>query len=187
MARRRRKTRRRRRRNPTTAQLNPRRRRSRARSNPSRSRRGTRRRRRRNPGIDLMGTIIAMLGGAVIGAGAYALEGQGFKPTTGAIVKAGGGAVLGAAAGMLHKGLGAGIAGGGMALGILDLMRHFIESKPTTTSGLGRIPNYAYRTFGRTPEYPRYYHLPQTGAVQADLRGMRAVQADLRGVRVAMR
>lgn len=131
----------------------------------------------------MMGTIVAMLGGAVLGAGAYALEGQGFKPTTAALVKAGGGAVLGAAAGMLNKGLGAGIAGGGMALAVLDLMRTFIESKPATTTGLGRIPRYAYRTFGRTPEYPRYYHLPQMGAVQADLRGMGAVQADLRGMR----
>lgn len=133
--------------------------------------------------------MVSFLGGAVIGAGAYALEGQGMKPTTGALVKAGAGIVLGAAAGMMHKGLGAGIAGGGAALATLDLMRQFIESKPTTeqTTGMGRIPGYGYRTFGRTPEYPRYYHLPQMSAVQADLRNMGAIQADLRGMRAHLR
>lgn len=155
-----------------------------ARRRPTRRRRATRRassrrrtRRRRNPKLDVKGALYAGAGGAVVGAAAYALEGQDMKPATKAAALAAGGLLLGALISGWNPKVGAGIAGGGMALGAkmgIDYYKAEQAKKAQTeaiAANLGRIPAYAVRRFGHTPATVAYHHLPQThmGAVAADL------------------
>lgn len=161
----------------TTARANPRRRRRRA--APRRTTR--RRRRRRNPKMDLMGMLIAGLGGAAVGGGAYALEGQ-VEPQYQALILGAGGVLLGSLASMYNAKAGAGIAGAGVGIAAKQLLDLYIAQNGNGTQGMGRIPGYAYKKFGHTPSRPHYWHMPyraQLDAVQADLG---AVQADLGNV-----
>jgi hypothetical protein len=154
----------------------PRRRTTRRRS----PRKATRRRsvrRRSNPKFDLMGSLIAGLVGAGAGAGAYALDGVDLEPQYKALILAAGGLALGVGLSGWSPTAGAGLAGGGMALGAKMLLDQYMAKD--STSGLGRIPGYAYQKFGHTPGRPHYFHLPQQ---QAYLQ-MDAVQADLGAVR----
>ena len=159
-----------------TARANPRRRRRRA---PARKR--TTRRRRRNPKFDFMGTLVAGLGGAAVGGGAYALEGVDMKPEFKAAILGGGGIALGVLASAWSTAAGAGLAGAGAGIAVKMLLDQFVAKD---VEGMGRIPGYAYNKFGATPSRPHYMHTPnqmyaQLDAVQADLG---AVQADLGAV-----
>jgi len=122
-----------------------------------------------------MGTALAALGGAALGAGAYAAEGAALSPVTSAAVLGGGGIVAGLAAGGLNKSVGAGIAGAGAALAALTLLRHFMETKPSAeqASSLRRLRGMR-AVAGQ---------LPDGRVVQ-----MRAVQAQMPGgARITMR
>lgn len=168
----------------TARKTTPTRRRRRA---PTRRRRTTTRR-RRNPKMDLMGTLIAGLGGATMGGAAYALEGPlakaNLEPWMVAAITGGSGLALGALVSMWHKQAGAGVAGGGMALAAKQAIDMFYAKQQT--QGMGQIPAYAYQKFGATPSHAAYQHLPnpsyataQLDAVGADLG---AVQAQLDAV-----
>jgi hypothetical protein len=152
---------------------------------------GTRRRRRRNPKMkfDMKGTAVAAAGGLAAGAGAYALDGQDLAPMTKAGILAGGGLVLGILVSGWHSGLGAGIAGAGVALGGKMALEKYMAEK-ATTEGMGRIPNYGFRKYGRTPQVPYYRNMPQFGAVRTDLGAVQtdigAVEAELRGVEASL-
>lgn len=161
---------------------------SRRRRSPARRTRRVSRRRRRNP-IDTTATLHAVAAGAVLGLGAYALRSQDVSPWTRAGIVAAAGLVLGTVAMGFSKAAGAGLVGAGISYGtglaVAQYMADRAAEKPAPTSGMGRIPDYAYAKFGRTPEHARYRHLPM-GAIQADLGAVRAdlgaVRADLRGV-----
>ena len=132
--------------------------------------------------MDLMGTLVAGLGGAAVGGGAYALEGVELENHWKALILGAGGLAVGGLASGWSPAAGAGIAGGGMAVAAKMLLDQYMAKQ--ATDGMGRIPGYAYRKFGATPSRPHYYHLPnpmyaQLDAVQADLG---AVQADLGAV-----
>ena len=171
-----------RRRTPAKA-ANPRRRRR----APAR-RRTTRRRRRRNPSFDVKGTAMAAAGGGIAGGAAYALQGVDMEPKYKAALLLGGGALLGLAISGYSKPIGAGVAGGGFALGLNALLNLYMAKEQQQTQGIGAIqadlsaiPAYAVQRFGQTPMQQQYYHLPygaqpQMGAVRYDLG---AVQADL--------
>lgn len=151
-----------------------------------------RRRRRRNPKMkfDIKTTLVAGAGGLAAGAGAYALDGQDVEPYTKAGILAGAGVVLGALIGSYHAGLGAGVAGAGVALGgKLALEKYQADAqakKDETTEGVGRLPNYGVRKYGRTPRVPYYRNQPQMGAVRTNLGAVEtdlgAVEAELSGV-----
>jgi hypothetical protein len=184
MAARRRTTRRRTTRRAPARRANPRRRRRRTTTTPRR------RRRRRNPSFDVKGTAMAGLGGAAMGGAAYALEGyknEKFTPPWRAAALAVGGALLGVLASGYSKSVGAGIAGGGLALGTKVALDHYMAKKD---EGLGYIPAYARQKFGYTAAHPGYFHAPagmgqlgavdsRVGAYDASLQGCGAVQADL--------
>lgn len=143
-------------------------------------RKATRRRRRRNPAkkFNVMGTLIAALSGGATGAAAYALRGQDLSMNAQAGILAAGGLVLGGLVSAIHPTAGAGIAGGGAALGALYAISQYQAQRAAEqVEGLGRIPNYGYRKFGHTPAQPDYRNLPEgMGAIQGDLG---AVQGDL--------
>jgi hypothetical protein len=135
-------------------------------------------------------TLVAAAGGLAAGAGAYALDGQAIEPYTKAGILAGAGIVLGTLIGSYHAGLGAGVAGAGVALGgklALDKYQADAQANKETTEGMGRIPNYGVRKYGHTPQVPYYRNQPQSmgavrtnlGAVETDLG---AVEAELHGV-----
>lgn len=133
-----------------------------------------RRRRKRNPlgKANVKDTLIAGLGGAAVGLGAYALKGQPVSATAQAGILAAVGLLAGGLATGWNKSVGAGIAGAGVGLaGKLALEQYMARQ----ASGLGRIPNYGYKKFGHTPANPAYHNLPM-GAVRANLG---AVQTDL--------
>lgn len=159
----------------TTTRRRPTRRRRSTSRKPTR-RRATRR--RKNPKFDMMGALIAGLAGAGAGAGGYALEGVDLANHWKAAILAAGGYLIGVGVSGYSPTAGAGIAGGGMALAAKMLLDQYIAKDGT--SGLGRIPGYAYRKFGATPSRPHYYHMPaaspylQMDAVQADLGAVRA-------------
>lgn len=128
-----------------------------------------------------MGTLVAGLGGAAVGGGAYALEGAEIKPEFKAAIIGGGAIALGVLASAWSTAAGAGIAGAGGGIAVKMLLDQFVAKD---ADGLGRIPGYAYNKFGATPSRPHYFHMPnpmyaQLDAVQADLG---AVQADLGAV-----
>jgi len=154
--------------------------------------RRTTRRRRRNPKpkFDLKGAAVAAAGGLATGAGAYALDGQDLAPMTKAGILAGGGLVLGILVSGWHPGLGAGIAGAGVALGGKLALEKYMAEK-ASTEGMGRIPDYGVRKYGRTPMVPYYRNKPrQFGAVQANLGAVQtdlgAVEAELSGVQARL-
>lgn len=123
--------------------------------------------------------LMAGLGGAAVGGGAYALEGQ-VEPQYQALILGGGGVLLGALASMYNVKVGAGIAGAGVGIAAKQLLDQYMAKNGA--EGMGRIPGYAYKKFGHTPARPHYWHMPyraQLDAVQADLG---AVQADLGNV-----
>jgi hypothetical protein len=122
-----------------------------------------------------MGTLLAALSGAAVGAAAYALEGAALKPVTQAAVLGLGGAAAGVAASGLNKGVGAGIAAGGASLAALALLRTFMESKATAaqTSRIRALNMGAVRA-----------QLPGEVVV---MRGMDAVRARVGNQRVTMR
>lgn len=123
-----------------------------------------------------MGTLMALLGGAGIGAGAYALEGVDLAPQWKAAIAALGGGGIGLLVSGWSPEAGAGIAGGGAAVATKQLLDMYMAGG-SDTSGLGRIPGYAYKKFGPTPTRPHYYHMPHPAYAQLD-----AVQADLGAV-----
>lgn len=174
---RRRTTRRKATRRRTTRKAAPRRRRR------TTTRRKVTRRRKRNPmkSFDVKGTLMASLAGAAAGAGAYGLKGQDLSANAQAGILAAGGLILGGLISAWNKPIGAGMAGGGVALGAKLALDQYMAQK-AATEGMGRIPNYGYRKFGHTPAHPAYRNLPM-GAVQADLG---AVQADLGGYQATM-
>ena len=140
----------------------------------------TRRRRRRNPAkkFAIKDTLFAGVAGIGAAGAAYGLKGQNLAPNTQAGILAAGGLILGGLISAWNKPIGAGLAGGGVALGAkMALESYMAKQAAEQAKGMGRIPNYAVRKFGRTPQHPAYHHLPM-GAVQADLG---AVQADLGG------
>lgn len=163
----------------------PRRRRRPARKTTTRRRRI----RRKNPKADLMGALLAAVGGAAIGGGAYALDGQDMSANTKTAIMGLGGMALGVGVGMFNDRIGCGIAGGGAAIAVKSLLEQYLAAQ-ATTAGMGRIPAYARRKFGSTPTHPHYYHMPaQLDAVQADLIGMGdigAVVADLDAVEASL-
>jgi hypothetical protein len=159
MAARRRKTTTRRRKAPTR-----RRRTSRA---TTRRRRTTATRRRRNPKIDVMGTVVAAVAGAALGAGAYALDGQNLSNNAKAGILGAAGVTLGIGVSGVHNTAGAGIAGAGAALATYKLMMGLMAGQQT--AGMGAI--------GYRQPYPQMgYAEAQMSAVEADLG---AVEADL--------
>jgi hypothetical protein len=155
-------------------------------------RRTTRRRRRRNPSFPVKETAIAGVGGLAAGAAAYALDGQDLEPYTKAAILAGAGLVLGGLIGGWHKAVGAGVAGAGVGLGgKMALEKYMAESKAKKqTSGVGRLPDYGVRKYGRTPRVPYYRNMPQMGAVATDLGAVTtdigSVEAELRGVEATL-
>jgi hypothetical protein len=132
-----------------------------------------------------MGTLVGFLGGATMGAAAYALEGplgsQDLQPWMKAAIVAGGGLGLGALVSTWNKQAGAGVAGGGGAIAAVQGIK--LAMQKNQTSGLGQIPGYAYQKFGHTAAQPGYHHLPQAYA-QLDAVGaeLGAVQAQLDAV-----
>lgn len=100
------------------------------------------------------------------------------KPSTKAAALAAGGLLLGALISGWNPKVGAGIAGGGMALGAKMGIDYYQAEKAKNNqtqaiaANLGRIPAYAVRKFGHTPATAQYHHLPSQqhmGAVSADL------------------
>jgi hypothetical protein len=128
-----------------------------------------------------MSTAIAFLGGATMGAGAYALEGplgkRDMQPWMKGAIVAGVGLGLGALVSTFNKAAGAGVAGGGGAVAAYEVIKIQMQKQ---SEGLGQIPGYAYRKFGHTSAQPGYYHLPnpaeyaQLNAVGAELGAMQA-------------
>lgn len=127
-----------------------------------------------------MGTLIAALGGAAVGGGAYALEGVDMTPTYKALILGGGGVALAALVSGWNKAAAAGVGGAGAGIAVKMLLDEYMAKQ--SADGLGRIPGYARNKFGATPMRPHYMHMPmhaQLDAVQADLG---AVQANLGAV-----
>jgi hypothetical protein len=91
--------------------------------------------------------------------------------------------VLGGAISGWHKALGAGVAGAGLALGGKVAAEKYLTTAKETTKGLGRIPDYAYRKYGATPQIPYYRNMPQMGAVQANIG---AIEADLGAIQAEL-
>jgi len=137
-----------------------------------------------------MAAGLAVLGGAAVGGGAYALDGQDLTYNTKTAIVGLGGAALGVAVGMFNAAVGAGIAGAGAALAAKGALEHFMAAKAAETAGMGRIPSYAYAKFGATPQNPPYRHMPyQLDAIRAELSGMSgmgAVVAELDAVEASL-
>ncbi len=139
-----------------------------------------------------MATLLAAVGGAAIGGGAYALDGQDMAANTKVAIVGLGALAVGAGVGMFNSNIGCGIAGAGAGIAVQALLEQYMAAQ-ATTAGMGRIPNYARAKFGSTPSHPHYFHLPGSlDAVQADLIGMGdmgdmgAVVADLDAVEASL-
>ena len=143
----------------------------------------------KNPSFDFMGAILGGAGGAAIGLAASALSGQDLTPPVRAAIMAGGGLALGIAGSALTRSVGAGFAGGGVAIGAALAADHFLESAGNGQTSA--IPGYAYRKYGASTRAPRYFNGPgvraQLNAVQANLGAVvapvgSALRADLTGL-----
>lgn len=128
---------RRRRRRRSSARRSPAPRRRRRRSGTRRVHTTRRRRTRRNPSFNIKGTLIGALGGALLGAGAYALAGQNLSPPVRMAIAAGVGIVGGVAVSAINPSAGAGVAGGGVAVATLQGLAHYM-TQSETTKGLAR-------------------------------------------------
>ena len=131
------------------------------------SRRRTTRRRRRNPSMDAKGTLMAGAAGALVGAGAYALEGVEMKPEYKALLAAAVGLGVGYVASAYQKPVGAGLAGAGTAIAVKAGLDIYKAGQPTQTKGLGAV-------VAQMPGAPHV--VAQLGAVHAPLG---AVQAEV--------
>lgn len=152
----------------TNAKRRPARRRPAAKKKPAR-----RRPRKKNPAWDLMGTAVAMLGGAAGGAGAYALDGVALTPPVKMAIMGIGGAGVAVLVGGFSKAAGCGIAGAAGAIVGKTLLDMYMPG-----STLGALPGYAYAAL---PAGSRATRLApnQLGAVESQLS---AVQTDLGAV-----
>jgi hypothetical protein len=91
--------------------------------------------------IDLMGSTWAAVAGALVGAGAYALDGiesAKFTPGYKAAAIMGGGAVLGLGVNTVSQDLGKGLIAGAIAIGTYQLVKQNMGKKAATTKGLGQ-------------------------------------------------
>ena len=128
-----------------------------------------RRPRRRNPSVDGKGLALAVVGGGVVGAGNYVLDGvEKVTNKQQAMIVGGGGLLLGLIASFASKPLGQGIAAGAIALGGYKLATILIEENKGTEQQLTGV----YDPYGRYLGTPQ--QVAQLNAVQADLGAIEA-------------
>ena len=132
-----------------------------------------RRPRKKNPSYDIMGTLVAMVGGASAGAGAYALDGVALSPAIKMAILGLGGGALGVVVGGFSKAAGCGIAAAGAALVTKTALDTYMAGQP-----LGALPGYAYASLPAGSTTARFAP-QQIGAIESQLS---AVQTDLGAV-----